>query len=464
MTTHGEPGFSRFYLLLTIDALLAVLAGVTAFLLRFGLQPLLQLEDKDGIDIVVVAAVLLSSSYIFDVYNLGRHRDKRIIASNIIIATFVSFLVLSMIYFVVPSVGMGRGVLAIALIFFVLYQFSWHITFSSLFSRYLMSDKILIVGCGELAEKIGSLVQSPCFQFSHSFAGYVQNPNNLETKIVPERQVICSLSELTRQVGDHAVTHIVVAEQERRGNTPMRLELLNCKLSGVTIQDSPTFYEMLTGKLLLEHMDMDWLIFSTGFRRSDIFSAFKRQVDIFLALLGLILTLPLLPLIIILVKMNAAGPIFYTQLRVGQWGKTFSLYKFRTMPPATEALSGAVWAQKNDPRVRPIGGFLRKCRMDELPQLFNVLKGEMSFVGPRPERPEIVKELEELIPLYGKRHFIKPGLTGWAQVRYPYGASVADSYEKLRYDLYYFKNMTPIFDTIIFVKTLKVVLCGSGGR
>ena len=464
ITTHGVSAFSRFYLLLGMDSLLAIFSGVTGRLLRFG-QSYFEFNADHKFAIIVVAVIVVSSSYLFDVYNLGRHRGKRLVANSVLQAATCSFLLLTIIYYLIPSLEMGRGLLAITLVVFVGCQFFWHIAFAALFSKFLPTDNVLVLGTGDMAEKIGSLVQSANFQFGHVFAGYVALPNNNKHK-VPVHLILCAQTELSKHVSTHAVTHIVVAGPERRGKTPtpMLSELLRCKFLGVTIQDSPTYYELKTGKLLLEDMDMDWLIFSDGFKCSALFSVLKRQADIVLSLSGLILALPLFPLIAILIKLNAPGPIFYSQTRVGQREKPFSIYKFRTMTEGSEGACGAVWAQENDPRIKPIGGLIRKFRIDELPQLYNILKGEMSFVGPRPERPEFVAQLKEVIPLYGKRHFIKPGLTGWAQVRYPYGSSVEDSYEKLRYDLYYFKNMTPIFDTIIFAKTLKVVLCGAGGR
>jgi lipopolysaccharide/colanic/teichoic acid biosynthesis glycosyltransferase len=183
-----------------------------------------------------------------------------------------------------------------------------------------------------------------------------------------------------------------------------------------------------------------------------------------ISMIGIIFLIPFLPIIVLLVKLNAPGPLFYRQVRVGHMGKHFSLYKFRTMGQDAERATGAVWAQQNDPRIKPIGRFLRKSRLDEIPQLFNVLLGDMSFIGPRPERPEFVNKLQELIPFYAKRHFIKPGITGWAQINHPYGASTEESFEKLRYDLYYFKHMNPVLDTMIFLNTIKVVFSQFGGR
>jgi sugar transferase (PEP-CTERM system associated) len=256
---------------------------------------------------------------------------------------------------------------------------------------------------------------------------------------------------------------IVVALSERRGVFPLR-DVLRCKLNGIQIMDAPSLYELVRGKLMLESITPSWFIFSSGFRRTTLFSISKRFVDIVLSCIGLLLTLPFFPLIALAIKLDSSGPVFFRQERVGNKEKLFVLYKFRTMGQDAEKGTGAVWADKNDPRVTKLGRFFRGSRIDEIPQLINVLKGNMSFVGPRPERPEFVDKLKLVIPYYSKRHFIKPGLTGWAQVRYPYGSSVEDAVEKLRFDLYYIKNIGPFLDTLIFFETIKVVLFGFGGR
>jgi sugar transferase (PEP-CTERM system associated) len=256
---------------------------------------------------------------------------------------------------------------------------------------------------------------------------------------------------------------IVVALSERRGVFPLR-DVLTCKLNGIQIMDAPSFYELAQNKLMLESITPSWFIFSEGFQRTTIFSICKRTIDIVLSVIGLLITLPFFPIIALAIKLDSPGPVFFSQERVGSWEKSFMLYKFRTMRQDAEKGTGAVWAEKNDPRVTKLGRFFRGSRIDEIPQLMNVLKGDMSFVGPRPERREFVEKLKLIIPYYSKRHFIKPGLTGWAQVRYSYGSSVDDAVEKLRYDLYYIKNIGPFLDTLIFFETIKVVLFGFGGR
>jgi exopolysaccharide biosynthesis polyprenyl glycosylphosphotransferase len=220
----------------------------------------------------------------------------------------------------------------------------------------------------------------------------------------------------------------------------------------------------MTGKLLVEDIQPSWFIYSRGFRFTSVRRAWKRVLDIVLAFLGILLVMPFLPIVAVLIKLTSPGPVLFRQLRVGERGCEFTLIKFRTMCDNAEKETGPVWASENDPRITRLGALLRKIRIDEIPQLFNVLKGDMSFIGPRPERKEFVERLSEKIPYYGKRHFVKPGVTGWAQVKYPYGASDEDALEKLRYDLYYIKNYSFTLDLIIILETIKVVLFGRGGR
>jgi sugar transferase (PEP-CTERM system associated) len=255
----------------------------------------------------------------------------------------------------------------------------------------------------------------------------------------------------------------VVSLSERRGALPVK-DMMDCKFNGISVIDAPTFYEELTGKLLLENVRPSWFIFSDGFRLSHFTMIGKRIMDIVMALLVGIAALPVLAIIPLLIVLDSPGPVLYGQQRIGQRERKFMLYKFRTMRKDAETGTGAVWARKDDDRVTRIGKVLRKTRLDELPQLYNVLKGDMSFIGPRPERPEFVNDLKKVIPYYSERHSVKPGITGWAQIKYPYGASVEDAVEKLRYDLYYLKNFSFFLDILIALETTKVVLFGRGGR
>jgi sugar transferase (PEP-CTERM system associated) len=280
---------------------------------------------------------------------------------------------------------------------------------------------------------------------------------------VPSQNILGKGSDLVTAANREKAHKIVVSLSERRGAFPM-MDILLCKFSGIQVIDAPSFYEQMTGKLLIENITPSWFIFSNGFRITTFVRICKRAFDILLAATGIIVAIPLLPLIVVMIMIDSPGPVFFSQLRVGEREREFVLHKFRTMRADAESETGAVWSQQDDPRITMIGRFLRKSRLDEIPQLFNVLKGDMSFIGPRPERPEFVTKLKEVIPYYSERHFVKPGLTGWAQVRYPYGASVEDSAEKLRYDLYYIKNISLFLDLLIVLETAKVVMFGRGGR
>jgi sugar transferase (PEP-CTERM system associated) len=259
------------------------------------------------------------------------------------------------------------------------------------------------------------------------------------------------------------IDHIIVAMPERRGVLPVD-ELLKCKMAGIDVEDGVSFFERMTGKVDLDELKPSWLIFSDGFKINKITKTVKRTADIIFSSLGILLSIPFFIIVPLLLKLDSSGPVFFRQERIGENESVFTLMKFRSMQVDAETGSGPVWAQKNDPRVTRLGKFIRKTRIDEIPQLFNVLRGEMSFVGPRPERPNFVKKLNEEIPYYILRHSIKPGLTGWAQIRYPYGSSVKDAIEKLKYDLYYIKNISFLLDIAIIFSTVRVVISRRGAR
>jgi sugar transferase (PEP-CTERM system associated) len=281
--------------------------------------------------------------------------------------------------------------------------------------------------------------------------------NFIGTDEVLECGVLGGIQELARVVQDRKPSVVVVALSERRGMFPYK-EILDCKLQGIRIEDWPTFYEKLTGKIIVQNLRPSWLIFADGFYRNRFIRLTKRITDFLLAAVGLCIALPMIVLIAVLTKLDSYGPIFFRQERVGENGRIFTLYKFRTMVEDAEKETGPVWAQDTDPRTTRLGKILRRTGLDELPQMFNVLIGDMSFVGPRPERPHFVAELQEKIPYYSQRLVVKPGITGWAQVRYGYGATVEDAIEKLQFDLYYIKNMSFFLDMLIILSTAHKVL------
>jgi len=461
----------NFTVLILVDALLAIAALYSAAVLRLGYAELSQklYESSTIYSALVFVLIVLFSSHLMEVYDPTKNGKKREIVVNILFGLVTSFSLLSVAYYLNPSVMMGRGVLIIALCLSAFLQFCWHSLYLAGKNSPRLSQRVLVLGTGTLAAQIGEMVNSNSRNFT--LAGYASCDNGSQLKddtessrpAVPQDAILGNSDDLLDIALRSQAGMIVVALSQRRGVFPLG-EVLKCKLNNIQIMDAPAYYELVQGKLMLEAITPSWFIFSQGFRRTTMFSICKRAVDIILSCTGILLTLPFFPLIALAIKLDSKGPVFFRQERVGNNEKPFVLIKFRTMGQDAEKGTGAVWAGKNDPRVTKLGRFLRGTRIDEIPQLINVLKGDMSFVGPRPERPEFVEKLKLVIPYYSKRHFIKPGLTGWAQVRYPYGASVEDAVEKLRYDLYYVKNISHFLDTLIFFETIKVVLFGRGVR
>ncbi len=276
-------------------------------------------------------------------------------------------------------------------------------------------------------------------------------------------RILGCYSDLSTMVDEMKVDRIVVALDDRRGRLPAE-DLVSCKFKGVIIDDMQTVLEELTGKIITHGLYPSWVIFSGGFNMSRLMLLSKRFMDIMLACILLVLSLPVCLFTAMAIKMESEGPAFFSQKRVGEKQKLFTIYKFRSMRADAEKLTGPVWALTDDDRVTRVGKIIRRLRIDEIPQFFNILKGDMSFVGPRPERPHFVKKLGELIPFYVERFAVKPGLTGWAQVNYPYGASVEDAIEKLEYDLYYIKHISLMLDVLVVLKTAKVVMLRIGSR
>jgi sugar transferase (PEP-CTERM system associated) len=322
-------------------------------------------------------------------------------------------------------------------------------------------ERILVLGATPSADRL--LTALPATGTSVRILGYVDDRRPEEIALTNGLRVLGRSADLATLVARHRATNIVVALEDRRGALPLQ-GILDCKLGGVQVEDWPSFCERLTGKIHVEKLRPSWLIFSEGFRVSPAIRRLKRLADLLVSLAILLLGWPVLALTALAIKLDTEGPVLFRQERVGQGGRVFSLVKFRTMRQNAEAATGPVWAEDADPRITPVGWWLRRTRLDELPQVINILKGEMSFIGPRPERPHFVAQLQAQIPYYGYRHTVRPGITGWAQVRYHYGATVTDALEKLQYDLYYIKNLSGRLDLRILLASIRVVLCGTGAR
>jgi len=336
----------------------------------------------------------------------------------------------------------------------------WHILLRLYFGLRPQRANVLIIGTGHLARAIATeILGRP--QLGMGVSGFLDEDPNLQGVSIVNPKVIGFNRDLPRIVAEKKVQKVVVELQDRRGRLPLD-DLLALKTRGVAIEEATSLYERLTGKIALENLKPSWMIFNDGFELSIALLVLKEVTSFVVSAALMLLFLPLLPVIALLIKMDSGGPVFFRQERVGQDGKIFMLWKFRSMKVDAEQETGPVWSAPEDLRVTRIGKYLRRTRLDELPQLFNILKGEMSLVGPRPERPHFVKQLSELIPFYNLRHSVKPGVTGWAQINYKYGNSVEDAIEKLQYDLFYIKNMSWLLDLIIIFNTVKIVLVRRG--
>ena len=373
-----------------------------------------------------------------------------------------SAILLAPVYYLFPVCIIGKWIFNISIFFVIMFIVIWRIAYMQVLNRGLFDQKIILLGSGDLAKKIAQEIdeKKDCgYQVAVVIGG--ENSSAGQRVDGPDPKSKIAYGDFCKKAKALNIDKIIVAIEERRSGFPIR-QLLDCRVDGIEVIEGSTFYEMLTGKFMVEQINPSWLIFSEGFKKSRFRRVLKRTSDLVLSLFMLILLAPILILVAILIKLDSKGPVFFSQERVGENRRPFMVHKFRSMIQDAEKECGPVWAEADDCRVTRVGKYIRKLRIDEFPQLFNVIKGEMSFVGPRPEREFFVEELEAEIPYYGERFSVKPGITGWAQVCYSYGASVDDAKEKLNYDLFYIKNMSIFMDLMVIMKTVKTVLFGEG--
>lgn len=376
-------------------------------------------------------------------------------------AFLMGFLILTLVFYIAPDLYFGRGILLLVFALAAAGIFTARIIFFKTSEMRLMQSRILFLGCGALAKECSELARSKTSYHRYNIAGFI--PVASEEVCVPTGDVlkVREGDSLLKLANQYNVQEIVVSVQNRRGSFPIK-ELLDCKLQGLKVTDAATFFERETCQIRVDSIQPSWLVFGGGFDQSFVRMFMKRTFDLLCSGAILAVTFPLMLIAALAVWFEDRGPVFYSQERVGRDGKSFFVHKFRSMRADAEKSGKPQWAAQNDPRVTRVGNFMRKTRIDELPQILNVFKGEMSFVGPRPERPYFVEQLIEVVPYYNVRHSIKPGITGWAQVRYGYGSSAEDALQKLQYDLYYVKNNSLFLDFLVLINTLKVVLFRSG--
>ncbi len=418
--------------------------------------------DQGLIKALAIAVGCQACLYYADLYDLRIVADRRELFVRTLQALGATSIVMALFYFFFPSLIIGRGVFIIAAILVVLFTIGWRLAFEWASKQARPRERVLIVGTNHAAVQLARELHERRAELGVVIVGFVDTDPARVGEALVNPGIIGTIDDIPSLVRTLQVDRVVVSLSDARGKLPME-KLLEMRMGGVSFAHLPSVYEEYTGKIAVENLRPSWLIFSDGFTRVGTLGSAKRFTDIAGCGFLLILTLPLMALAALGIALTSRGPILYRQQRVGLNGRVFTIYKFRSMRVDAEAATGAVWATPGrDARVTRVGWFLRRSRIDELPQLWNVLAGDMSLVGPRPERPEFVASLIQQIPFYGQRHVVRPGLTGWAQVRYAYGASVEDAMEKLQYDLFYVKNRSIALDLYIIFETLKTVLTRSG--
>lgn len=479
MPTFAEQIIPRRKLLLmlseTLIFTLVLLVGSSAWplssrsFLLFEPSP----ELLHGVLSCFTIAVICQASLSYnDLYDWKTAQNRAELGNRLVHSCGYALVMMAILVLVAPSLFVFPGLsdvsdetwklillLGIAFVFVYVFRHAFH----WFFYKWRFGERVIVLGSSEEALQLARMIaDNPMTGFE--VLGLVEEPGQpAPAHTDGDPRVLGRLDDLRKLCRDEGISRVVVALRERRGKVPVET-LLDCRMDGVQIEERESMYERLTGKLAVESMRPSYMIYGRGFAKDPLTMVTKRVVDLVASLVGLVVSLPICLVAMLLIKATSRGPIFFCQERVGEDGATFKLIKFRTMRENAEKESGPVWAQKNDSRVTPVGRFLRLSRIDEIPQFVNILRGQMSFVGPRPERAHFVEQLKQEIPFYPLRHTVKPGLTGWAQVKHPYGASIDDAREKLRYDLYYIKNLNALFDFTIILHTVAVILRGKGAR
>jgi sugar transferase (PEP-CTERM system associated) len=412
--------------------------------------------ENGFLKILGIGGLAVLCSYYFDLYDLRRLATPGETYFRLLLVLGTFSFVLAGIGFLLPGLMIGPGVFLVGLSILTVSILCWRGMYSWLVRLSILRERVYVLGAGKNAQELVNLLRTRP-ELGMDVVGWAGAIGNGSLG----REELARAVEALR--GDRTVDRVIVALSDRRGKMPVR-ELLELRLRNVRVEEAATLLEKVHGKIDVDELQPSWLIFGDGFRLNSSVLMMRRIVSLLFSSALLVLAAPFLPIIVLAIKLTSPGPVLYRQQRVGRRGKIFNCYKFRTMRADAEADTGPTWAGDDDPRITPVGRFLRRTRLDEIPQLWNVLRGDMSFVGPRPERPEFVEWLGQEIEYYSLRHIIRPGITGWAQICYEYGSSVEQAKEKLTYDLYYIKHLSVAFDLYIIFQTVKIVLFGRGAK
>jgi len=455
----------RKFWLIIADAAIIYGGVILALYLRLGIDGSVnELSERNGwMKIGLATSVCLLNLYFYDLYDYIVMTNRRELLLRLVQALGIAWALLAFLYYFAPPLMIGRGVSVISVPLVLVLLLGWRVAIHGLTGHPEIGEKILVVGTGKTALDTAEAVWERR-DAGYRIVGFISENGAKPMDKLGKSVILGKGPDLESVIINEKIDRVVIAVRERRGAFPTEA-LLRMSLAGdVSIEECTSFFERITGKVHVDMLRPSWLIFAGRRRDSRIKAVFREFIHRALAFVGLILSLPIGVFTAILIKLESRGPVFYKQERVGKNGHVFSVIKFRSMRTDAEKDGTPIWAVDNDDRTTRVGKIIRKMRVDEIPQFWNILKGEMNFVGPRPERPHFVKQLATEISFYEHRHLVAPGLTGWAQIKYPYGASVADAIQKLQYDLYYIKNQSLTLDLVIVFETVKTVLFGKGGR
>ena len=451
-------------LLLAIEATILVASVYIGASIRFADSgyPFTKQFSHFFLSACAFAIVIIFSMSALGMYQLNFREGLRNTVLRLMPSFTLGFTIITLVFYLLPELYFGRGILSLVIIVAASGILITRLLIFKFSQAGLLESRIIFLGSGVLAKECGELAIHNIAYHKYDIIGFV--PMQEEESCVPSSSLLPKDASLAEIASQHNASEIVVAVENRRGVAFPIKDLLECKLNGIKVIDAATFFEREACQIRVDSLQPSWLVFGDGFDQSFLRSFGKRVFDLFVSLIIFLVSLPIMLITAACIYIEDKGPIFYQQERVGKDGHNYMVLKFRSMRNDAEKCGTPQWAAANDPRTTKTGEIIRKLRIDELPQILNVLKGEMSFVGPRPERPYFVKQLCDEVPFYNIRHSIKPGITGMAQVRYQYGSSVADAIQKLQYDLYYVKNNSLFLDVLILIDTLQVVLLGKGAR